>query len=515
MRSVAFSPDGSILASGYDDKTIIIWDVETRTPLQELTKHTDTVWSVAFSPDGSVLASASSDKKVLLWDTESWTVLRTLNKHTWGVYSLSFSPDGEILASGSGDQSIILWHLATGIPSRTLEGHSSSVVSLAFSPDGAFLVSGSVDHSIKCWIAETGSYLGTLEGHSAWVSSLAFSPDGSTLASGSGDGTLVLWEPIQQSDLWWMETMTQDAEEAWWPPDEVLERVKLDYDSGIEARKDLFFASDPPDLDLFETLLTDWYSGPQLDFYQDRYLADLRAGAFTLNSADWEECTLEVSDFSVDGLEANVARTCRGGTCYHYDFAKEEMLVEEVEEMGTVVHRLRYDPIEDFWKTHAFVERIAPDASPPPTQGSDETSSSLITIGPPPNPSAFEGLMTMRFAVDEDQLNTMIQNQLDTEPVSTCPAIWVDTQPGEAIPTYFVYVSASEGDAFQVAIHTTASDIDPFGSVLIAVLMPGGNENVMIPASYQPGAGQPVPEEFVIKVVLAGCDIYEIVLPWP
>jgi WD40 repeat protein len=66
--SVAFSPDGSILASGSSDKTVRLWDAATGAHLHTLERHADAIMSVAFSPDGSILASGSSDKTVRLWD---------------------------------------------------------------------------------------------------------------------------------------------------------------------------------------------------------------------------------------------------------------------------------------------------------------------------------------------------------------------------------------------------------------------------------------------------------------
>ena len=194
VSSIAYSPDGKMLASGSRDNTVKLWDARSGALLRTLEGHTKGIASVAFAPDGKTLASSSSDNTVKLWDARSGDLLRTLAGHKWIVHSVAFAPDGNTLASSSSDNTVKLWDARSGDLLRTLAGHKWIVHSVAFAPDGKTLASGSWDNTIKLWDAHSGELLRTLEGHTEWVWSVAFAPDGNTLASSSSYNAIKLWD---------------------------------------------------------------------------------------------------------------------------------------------------------------------------------------------------------------------------------------------------------------------------------------------------------------------------------
>ena len=200
INCIAISPNGQLLASGSEDTTIKLWDLQTSECLATLEGHEEGVKSIAISPNGQLLVSGSADHTIKLWQLPNNVsepicpdAICTLIGHTDWVKCLAISPDGKLLATGSQDKTINLWHLETGELKSTLVGHWGEVNCIAISPDGQTLTSCSWDETIRLWHLGTEKQMHSLSGHHGAIACFAISPDGQPLVSSSWDHTIRVW----------------------------------------------------------------------------------------------------------------------------------------------------------------------------------------------------------------------------------------------------------------------------------------------------------------------------------
>lgn len=195
IRAVAFSPDGSFVAAGFDDH-VKVWESVTGAQRYVMNGHEINVMAMAFSPQGR-LASVAGDEFIQLWDIEGSVSNNTdalIESASCGPIGLvAMSPDDKYLASTSG-KSIYLWDGMTGMPMDFHELlHEEKVSSISFSPDGKRLVSSSDDGIVRVWDVAKGSLYRSFVGHSDDGTSAIFSPDGASVASASWDCTVRIW----------------------------------------------------------------------------------------------------------------------------------------------------------------------------------------------------------------------------------------------------------------------------------------------------------------------------------
>jgi len=185
-RPSALAHRGDTIAVGLSSNNIVIIDAITGTRKSVLSEHTETVLSLVFSPDGTLLVSGSEDKTVKLWDLQTGGTIKTFSGHDSAVPSVSISPDSTTIASGSRDGTIHLWDVRTGKCHHTVIHHKSGVTAVSFSPvSSRRLISSSVDSSVRQWDVD-GNQIGSPCLDAVAVTHVAYTSDGTRFVSCGG-----------------------------------------------------------------------------------------------------------------------------------------------------------------------------------------------------------------------------------------------------------------------------------------------------------------------------------------
>ena len=251
LTSVAYSPDGSHLATGCNDSIIRIWDASLRRCRHVLAGHADIVYRVAYSSTGDRLASASGDGTVRVWEMVSGRCVRAIEAHAGGVSGVSFSFDGKYLATAGAKGDVSTWDTSSWarvetiackqewidvscaptadflmlagshgkvivreILGRTIhafDAHDVPVLTTCWSPDGGIVAAGGLNGISLLWKFPKGDLMRVLVGHGGPIRSLHYNSTGDVLASASEDGTVRLWTSVSGETLGVLRTSSRDA----------------------------------------------------------------------------------------------------------------------------------------------------------------------------------------------------------------------------------------------------------------------------------------------------------------
>jgi len=205
LLPLAFSPNGKLLASGTRDGMVMTSDVSNGRHVGTFKTDRSRVTSVAFTSDGTLLASAGFDGKIVLWDLATGREKKSVVTHP-GVLAIALSSRAGVLAAAFNGMPVAIWSTATYVKEELTQPDTSTVVHLAFSPDGALLAMVSADRPIIVWSIERRKVQLKLDPNTArpgpdhkgimaptWDTCVAFSPDGGLLAFGDLSGDVHIW----------------------------------------------------------------------------------------------------------------------------------------------------------------------------------------------------------------------------------------------------------------------------------------------------------------------------------
>ena len=219
-----WSPDGEMVAATFFDNTCVILDADDGTVIKEIDMGdlitrcdgfspagTLPLRACAFSPDGTMLATGGDDLMVRIFDVGTWELKRTFLGHTGSILCLDWSFDSRYLASGSGTDKVIpqnkgenltrIWDLETEKQVLVLEGHKDGVLAIDWNNEASKIVTVSDDRTIRVWSFPEGNEILQMKAHTSGVLDVDWSPDESRLITGSRDYKIKVWDAVSGEEL--------------------------------------------------------------------------------------------------------------------------------------------------------------------------------------------------------------------------------------------------------------------------------------------------------------------------
>lgn len=202
VPAVAYSPDEQRIAMGnFADNFLRMIDANSGKQIKEIRGHRSKIASVAFSPNGKMIATASLDRDIKIWDATTYRELKTITGHSDFVYSIAFSGDGKRILTGSFDRTARIWDVETGKEVQQLKGHKGPVQQAVYSRDGRLIATAAGDSTVRIYDAASSEFLLTLRGHRNKVESIAFALNSHRIATASADKSVRLWDTLSGAEL--------------------------------------------------------------------------------------------------------------------------------------------------------------------------------------------------------------------------------------------------------------------------------------------------------------------------